>query len=131
MVRGLRRYGHDVPEYRFKRHRNWNKQLAHVPLNQSPIGIAVEIEAASPSQSCLPSHAEWDKSSRAWIDNEALRGWRKNILDSRGTATTNAIGHSAPQWGSASAIDAPYRGPTSASSNANSRHPCAVPRLET
>ncbi len=48
---GCGRNGHDAPECRFKGHRNWNKQWAHVPFDRSPIiGVAVEMEARGTSQ---------------------------------------------------------------------------------
>jgi hypothetical protein len=37
-------------------------------------GTAVDKEAGGTSQNCLPSHAEWDEISGAWIENDALQG---------------------------------------------------------
>jgi hypothetical protein len=110
-------------------HPNRNKKWAQVPFSRSPIGMAVDAEAAGTSLSCLPSHAEWEENTGSWIDNEAFRGWRRNILESKSATSTRAIGHSAPHWGSASATGAPYWGSAGAGSNANSRHPARGERL--
>jgi hypothetical protein len=100
--------------------KNWNRQWAHLPFSKSPIGIAVEKEAGGTRHNCLPPHAECDEISGAWIESDALQGWRRNIQEWRNAAAGKANAHSAPQSLSGSTHS---RGPTNATSSANLRPP--------
>ncbi len=68
----------------------------------------------------FPPHAEWEEISGAWIDNAALQGWRRNILEWRSAAAAKANARSEPQSLSGSAHT---RGPTNDCSSANLKPP--------
>jgi hypothetical protein len=117
---GCGRNGHRAPDCKFKGHKNWNRQWVHLPLSKSPTGIAVDKEAGGTRHNCLSPHAEWDEISGAWIESDALQGWRRNIQEWRNAAAAKANAHSEPQSLGGSTHS---RGPTNATSSANLRPP--------